>query len=322
MNRYRLVSIIVVICALTGSPGCTIDERGDVTSTAVQDFGLTPDVAVPLLGVGVPPSSGTAGDGGGSGRISVTSGWSGGPGAVTVYGEQLVIPLNIRQGAVIASTTCDIWNPGPGVIVTYELWGFSGVIASTTVPSSTSVVFRSWLMPTGAGAVANDGGQYTLKLTPKNADGSWTTSAAPVTVISCAVNAISTIPMSAASCIATDPVKHPLTYGFGTATGANFACLASVPVPVGHTISAVRATVQDSATDQNAKMVLQLSSINSNNGNVIASSPVSAGNGGVQTLTIAPATIVQPHTAYQLLIYAVGQPSASVSLWFAEVDYN
>jgi hypothetical protein len=160
----------------------------NVGTVKVEHIGLRSGSIVPPLGVGVDPSSGAAGDSSGSGRIALDPAWSGGPGAADVYGEQLVVPLSVAPGRTLANASCDVWNPntGPGVSVAFELWSSSGgLLAATTIPSSMTVVFRSWLL---ASQVVADGGQYTLKLTPKNADGSWTTSAEPITVISCAVN--------------------------------------------------------------------------------------------------------------------------------------
>jgi len=132
---------------------------------------------------------------------------------------------------------------------------------------------------------------------------------------------VNTITLAASAFVAEDPA-HPISYVFSTALAADFAARASVPVPVGRRIVAARATIVDSAGDHDAVMSLQLISLNSNNANVIASSPVSAGNGSQQVLSIAPATTVLPHTAYQLRVYAQGVPSSQDALWFAEVDYN
>lgn len=232
----------------------------------------------------------------------------------------------VGSGSADSIETSQLGSPPPTVTVSQRSDGLAISWTSISVVSYSvlrgGVPLATVVAPTTSYVDANvfAGSTYCYTVAGFLDDGSQTPPSSQV----CAVygaSAVITLPLAAAAFVA-ETSAHPIDYRFGTASGGSFAARASVPVPVGHQIISVRATIQDSATDPNAKMNLQLISINNNNTNVIASSPVSAGNGAMQTLAISPGTTVQPHMAYQLHVYALGQPSAPVALWFAEVDSN
>lgn len=286
-----------------------------------------PDVTVPLPPVYTPPSTGI--------QPAIGWGWSptGEPpctrrndGTVLWHGGTWTVPLPAKPGDSIADVNFTIeaptGNAGDPQVVAVELFS----------SASPTVLTQTQLTPMGMGNRVNSNAGLTsphlvvsgetlqLVFVPLNGgdyaandmkiDSAGTVTLSPVT-----------IPLSGSAFVAANP-SHPIDYTFGTAIASSFEARASVPVPVGRTILGVRATVVDNASDANAKLALQLIGINGTSTNVIASSPVSAGNGALQVLSITPGIAVAAHTAYQLRVYALGVPSAQDALWFAEVDYN
>lgn len=321
----RKVLIALYVLSYSAAFGCTGTELPD--NPEVQNVGLQQQIGsasgAPPLGDGIAPLAGAGGDGAPvvTGSGAAVAGPAG-PGAVRWHGGQWIVPYQGHAGSTVANVSCDV-IPNATSTDLVELVGPAGVIGSVVVPAATGITIRAWPF-VGAYAVP-DGGHVVIRHSALHVGtGAWTGAGEDLTIISCAVNAISltTTTIAATAFVAEDPIHHPIDYIFGPAEGANFMTRATVTVPVGHQIVAARALLRDSSTDPNAKLDLQLISINNNGTNVIASSPVSAGTGALQMLTIAPAIVVQPHTAYFLHVFALGVPSAQDELWFAEVDSN
>lgn len=291
------------------------------------EAGAPAAVTVPLPPVYTPPSTGT--------QPAIGWGWSptGEPpcvrhndGTVTWHGGTWTVPLAAKPGDSIADVNFTIeaptGNPGDPQVVVVELFS----------SASPAVLAQVQLQPMGMGNLVNSNAGLTsphvvvsgetldLVFVPL-AGGDYAANDMKIDSAGTVVLSPVTIPLAGSAFVAANP-SHPIDYTFGTAMASSFEARASVPVPVGRTILGVRATVVDSASDPNAKLALQLIGINSTSTNVLASSPVSAGNGALQVLSIAPGVAVAAHTAYQLRVYALGTPSAQDALWFAEVDYN
>lgn len=158
----------------------------------IQDVGLPRQISsgsgVPPLGVGIAPSLGRGGDGDQTAQPQQIGGWSGGPGAVAMYGRQWIIPVHVAPGRTLANVNCDVWNPNTAAAVTVlvELVSSNGgALGSVAATASTSTVSRVWILPP-AHQIA-DGEQALIRIWPRNAAG-WTPASQPVTVISCAIN--------------------------------------------------------------------------------------------------------------------------------------
>lgn len=271
------------------------------------------------VGQGVSPASGYAPAG------SATTYTRGDDQTIRIANGPWCVPITVPVGTKVQGFAVALQDGGSSVnVIKVEIVSsIAGVLGGITTQGTG--LEQAWTTSWPSTVRTTVGGEMLwFRLSPLTTSGAWTTVNSTIESLSLwsPSPAVTTIPLAGSAFVAATPAVHPVDYEFGTVLGPSFEVRGNVPVPVGHQIVAVRAVVQDSATDQNAKMQVQLICINSNNTNVLAGSPVSNGSGNVQTLTIMTSTTVQPNTACHLRVYALAQPSASVTLWFAQVDYN
>lgn len=188
MLNHRYVFLLGMALA-----GCSSDDAAlaelPLQHVGIASSSLGSTSGVPPLGEGVPPVVGHEGDG--AAVVTQVGNWSGGPGAVKWHGGQWVMPYQASPGTMLQNVSCDVWNPttaAPANVLIEVVSSNGQVLGSTTLPASTSVVFRAWPF-VGSHAVI-DGEQIAVRLSPRDATtGTWTSAAQDVTVIGCAVNA-------------------------------------------------------------------------------------------------------------------------------------
>lgn len=311
----------VLACGLMAACTSGVEPGG---TGVIQDVGLateTSAVTVPPLGEGVAPIMGYPGAG--APAVDSVGGWSSGPGAVQWHGGQWLIPYVGHPGQSIANVACDV-VPRADATDLIELVGTSGVIGSVTVPATTAnVTIRSWIQPSGGHVIA-DGEQIVMRHSPRDSTtGTFTSALQPMTVIGCFVNTVQTqtLQLSFASFVGT----NLLGYGGGGNNvrwqGSN-GVFASIPLPVGATITAIRATVRDNQNGPTTlNVMLRSEDLGNTQGTTIATSPTSSGDSTLQTLSasVSNATI----TAGSVYWLQVGDVSgtAVVNVYGAAVDY-
>jgi hypothetical protein len=286
---------------------------------------------VPPLGEAIAPISGFPGDG--AAVTTQVGGWSSGPGAVRWHGGQWVMPYTLTPGSSLSNVSCDIWNPttsAPANVLVEVVSSNGQVLGSATAPASTSVVFRTW--PFVGTHAAIDGEQFVVRLSPRDATtGAWTSAAQDTTVIGCAVR-------SAAAAVAAATINIPV---IPTPAGAGFAAngfavtswavntsaaddgvvLPVHGVPVGATITSVRAKLSDS-TGAPATAVLQAKEMPGLAPPIWTGkgSAASAGTGAIQLIQFSPGYVVPASTEMILVVHGISV--SPLRIYSAEIDYQ
>ncbi len=324
----RVISLLVSVCALIGCAG--EEDRPDmpIRDMWIAEQAVGSASGVPPLGEAVPPISGFPGDGA---TVAVLAqGWSS-PGPVRWHGGQWVMPYAEPPGSTLLNVSCDIWNPttsAPANVLVEVVSSNGQVLGSTSLPASTSVVFRTW--PFIGTHTVVDGEQLVVRISPRDATtGAWSSAAQDVTVISCSVNART----AALTTINLPVVPGPDSAGFASNGWANTYWAVNTDqadqgmilpvrgIPVGATISAVRVKLSDSAGAP-ATVVLRAKEMLGLTAPAWTSkgSSSSAGSGAIQLVQFAPGYTIPSFTETILVVHGVSVTPLLV--YTAEVDYR
>jgi hypothetical protein len=186
MNRATWLAVIC--CVLSA---CDLGAESAPITTQVVNIGLqAQDVPVPPKGFGVAPIIGYPGPTPAS--VPAASVGANGPGSLSLYGGQWIVPLPVQPGAKILNASCDFIS-NSSTIATVELVGRSGTITSKTFGPAAGVNLTLWLVPTDAdpnGYTVGDGEHVVIRTSFRDSvTGAWTSGAQQVPMLSCAVNA-------------------------------------------------------------------------------------------------------------------------------------
>jgi hypothetical protein len=188
------------------------------------------------------------------------------------------------------------------------------LLGSTSLPSSTSVVFRTWPF-VGTHAVS-DGEQLVLRLSPTDATtGAWTTAAQDATVIGCAVNATHA---GAAGVLRTMQISPGLAnqMPWFNQIGSG-GVVVGLPLNNGDQIVGVRARLLDVP---GMTFGLSLQSVTDGVISTVASGSTSSGTGATQTLSASGLSVrVASGTNYQAAIARITGSGLS-SVYWIEAD--
>lgn len=199
-------SVATVLCVLVcHTLGCVGEESGPPDPLVVH-VGLAANVPVPPKGFGVAPILGYPGPVPASAPAASVG--ANGPGSLSLYGGQWIVPLPVQPGAKIANASCDFISNN-STIATVELVGRSGTITSKTFGPAAGVNLTLWLLPTDAdpsGYTVGDGEHVAIRASFRDSvTGAWTTGAQQVPMLSCAVSANKLSPLPSGTTYNTIP---------------------------------------------------------------------------------------------------------------------
>jgi len=250
--------------------------------------------------------------------VTQVGGWSGGPGAVRWHGGQWVMPYALKPGSTLLNVSCDVWNPTTSAPanVLVEVVSSNGVLGSTSLPASTSVVFRTWPF-VGTHAVA-DGEQLMVRLSPKDATTSaWTTGAQDTTVIGCAVNTARVAAAGVPRTMQVSPLGSGASYPPWNVVIGSGGLIVPLLMNNGDQIIGLRLRLADVT---GMALALSLQSVIDGVASTVATSAASSGAGAKQTLSVPGlAANVVSGTNYQAAISRVSG-SGLPSLYWIEAD--
>lgn len=320
-NRV-IFSVFVLFVVLTG---CGTDQP-DFSTTTIQNVGLVQTSGAPPLGEAIAPLSGLAGDGAavvtGAGS---TVGGSTGPGAVRWHGGQWIMPYSATPHNTLANASCDV-VPRADATALVELVSSNGqVLGSSTVPATSSnIVIRAWPF-IGSHAVL-DGEQIAMRIAPRDSTtGAWTSASQDVTVIGCAVN-MSTVRTLVVPVV--PPTLGRLVTAFSQVSGldsnpatAPVDLYVPLPLPIGTTISTIRARVQDAGgpTRVQATLWQQHDGPPTQTMALLVNGPSSSGSGAEETISFSPGTVTQSANQY-IVKFANSAGILSSTIFRLELD--
>jgi hypothetical protein len=327
MNSCNRVIPVVIISLTILSSGCDAAQN----TTGLDRAGSA--VAVPPKGVGIAPIDGHPGNPAASYPVA-SIGANNAPGSIAPYGGQWIVPLPVAPGAKILNTSCDYITTA-GVVTTMELVGRAGIITSKVIGPASGVFTTVWLLPTDAdpnGYTVGDGEVPALRLSFRDTSGAWTTSAKQQPVLSCAVNASAGAGIAAAQTVNIPVETSPsligsAASGYSTntswglnASGGDGAMFIAHAIPVGSTVTAIRAKVDDASGVPITIALLskEMPALGLPTWAARGNTASSSGSGAVQQVSLATNYLVPSFTEVAVAVNSTG--SGGFHVYALEAD--